>query len=123
MAAKYSDQEIEALLRERKPLPSDYRTRIRLRAKRGHKEGELNIEGVNENQFRLILRQSNSNLLDFSIILAVCPQETTQLFRLRRYNGKSHEHTNHIEGNRFYDFHILSAASGRNQTNFGLQIA
>lgn len=31
------------------------------------------------------------------------------LFRLRRYNGKSHEHTNHLEGESFYDFHIHSA--------------
>jgi hypothetical protein len=28
------------------------------------------------------------------------------LFRLQRHNGKSHEHTNQIEGNTFYDFHI-----------------
>ena len=29
-----------------------------------------------------------------------------QFFRLRRYNGKSHEHTNHIEGESFYNFHV-----------------
>ena len=28
------------------------------------------------------------------------------MFRLRRYNGKSHEHTNHIENVTFHDFHI-----------------
>jgi len=31
------------------------------------------------------------------------------LFRLRRYNGRSHQHTNRIEGNTFYDFHIHMA--------------
>ena len=36
-------------------------------------------------------------------------QDPGLLFRLRRYNGKSHEHTNHIEGDRFYDFHIHMA--------------
>ena len=37
------------------------------------------------------------------------PPGTNQLFRLRRYNGKSHEHTNNIEKNSFYDFHIHMA--------------
>ncbi len=44
--------------------------------------------------------------LDFSIILAVRVPQSNQLFRLRRHNGKSHEHTNHIEAATFYDFHI-----------------
>ena len=34
---------------------------------------------------------------------------TNRLFRLRRYNGKSHEHTNNIEKVTFYDFHIHTA--------------
>lgn len=37
------------------------------------------------------------------------PKDSNQLFRLRRYNGKSHEHTNRIEGNSFYDFHVHMA--------------
>ena len=49
------------------------------------------------------------NILDFSIILAVCPAGSNQLFRLRRHNGKSHEHTNQIEASTFYDFHIHMA--------------
>jgi hypothetical protein len=106
MAAKYSDDEITALINERKPLPPDYLSRLQLREKRGHKERELDMIGGNGNQFRLILRESGYNPLDFSVILAFCPAETTQVFRLRRYNGKSHEHTNHIEGNTFYDFHV-----------------
>ena len=28
------------------------------------------------------------------------------MFRLRRQNGRSHEHTNQIEDETFYDFHI-----------------
>ncbi len=109
MAATFSDGDIDHFTRETKPLPDDYRTRIRLKVKRGHKEQEIDIAGALGNQFRLILRQSNFNALDFSIILAVCPAETTLVFRLRRYNGKSHEHTNLIEGNTFYDFHIHMA--------------
>ena len=46
------------------------------------------------------------NALDFSAILAVHVPHSTRLFRLRRYNGKSHEHTNSIERETFYDYHI-----------------
>jgi hypothetical protein len=46
MAAKYSDADIKALLQEKKPLPKDYRPKLRLRDKRGHKEQELGIQGA-----------------------------------------------------------------------------
>ena len=109
MAAKYSDADITRLIKERKPLEENFRSKIRLRDKSGHKEQELDVEGVDENQFRLILRQSSFNTLDFSIILVYCLPDNNQLFRLRRYNGKSHEHTNKIESNTFYNFHIHTA--------------
>jgi len=106
MGARYSDAEITRLLSEPKPLPENYAARIQLREKRGHKERELDLTGTGGTQFRLILRQSDFNAMDFSVILALNPTESNQLFRLRRYNGKSHEHTNHIEKETFYDFHI-----------------
>ena len=109
MPAKYSDLEIAQMIEERKPLPDNYHSHVQLKDKRGHKERELDIVGEHGTQYRLILRQSDFNTLDFSIILAVNPPETNQLFRLRRYNGKSHEHTNQIEENTFYDFHIHQA--------------
>lgn len=109
MATKFSDSEIEVLLQERKLLPGDYKKRIQLREKRGHKERTLEINGEGGNMFRLILRQSSINVLDFSIILAVYPTATTKQFRLKRYNGKSHEHTNHIEEEKFYAFHVHTA--------------
>jgi len=109
MAIKYSNTEIASLTTESKPLPQDYQEHIQLRPKRGHKEQELDVAGVNGNSFRLILRQSDYNSLDFPIIIALCPEKTTQLFRLRRYNGRSHEHTNKIERDTFYDFHIHTA--------------
>lgn len=49
---------------------------------------------------------SKLNQLDFSAILAVRLPKANTVFRLRRYNGRSHEHTNRIEGQRFYGFHI-----------------
>lgn len=66
----------------------------------------MDLTGDSGTAFRLILRQSDFSAMDFSVILAVNPSDTNQLFRLRRYNGKSHEHTNPIERDTFYDFHI-----------------
>jgi hypothetical protein len=109
MAAVFSDEDIERLINEKKPLPSDFRSRIQTRPKSGHKERELDIKGDEGSDFRLIFRQSDFNLLDFSIILAYRPPKSNLLFRLRRYNGKSHEHTNPVEGDTFYDFHIHEA--------------
>ena len=80
-----------------------------MRPKRGHAERNMDLTGNAQSKFRLILRQSKLNPLDFSIILAIRVPKSNQIFRLRRYNGKSHEHTNHIEDVTFYDFHIHTA--------------
>lgn len=109
MAGTYSDGEIAALVQERKALSADWSNRLTLRRKRGHDERDMEIKGNAGNEFRLILRQNRINHLDFSIILAVRVPQSNRLFRLRRYNGKSHEHTNHIENVTFYDFHIHMA--------------
>jgi hypothetical protein len=111
-----TDSEIEELLQEPKPLPVDYRRRLALKPKRGHSEVELELTGTAGSAFHLIARQSSANRLDFSVILAYCPPQSHQLFRLRRYNGKSHEHSNPLEGEVFYDFHIHKATE-RYQTS------
>ena len=80
-----------------------------LRPKRGHRENHLDLYWRQRNQFRLILRQSIANPLDFSVILAVRVPQSSRLFRLRRNNGRSHEHTNSVEGDTFYDYHIHTA--------------
>lgn len=120
MAIQLDDAEIARLISERKPLPSDYRDRIRTKPKRGHSERELDVTGVASSEFRLIFRQSEFNPLDFSVILAYRPPKINQLFRLRRYNGRSHEHTNTLEGETFYDFHIHMATE-RYQEDSGLR--
>ena len=94
------------MIAERKPLPDNFMSRVHLQNKRGHKERQLDVVGENGTQYCLILRQSDFNALDFSVILVVHPSDSNQRFRLRRYNGMSHEHTNQIEGDTFYDFHI-----------------
>jgi len=101
MAIRLSDHEIQAYIWEHKLLPADWRKRIHRRSKPGHKEGKLKVRDDAGSEFRIIWRQSILNPLNFSIIFAVRPLNTTQLFRLRRYNGKSHTHTNRIEKDQF----------------------
>ncbi len=109
MATRFTDAQIVEFLSERKPLPADYLSRMAIAEKRGHREGELEITGANGNRFLILVRQSDTNVLDFSAILGVVPKGSNQVFRLKRYNGKSHEHTNRIEKMSFYDFHIHTA--------------
>lgn len=109
MAVTFTDDEIDALIKERKPLPANWRDLIRLKSKGGHDERDLELTGAVGNKFRVILRKNRKNALDFSVVLAVHIPQSNQLFRLRRYNGNSHQHTNRIEGATFHDFHIHSA--------------
>jgi hypothetical protein len=93
------DEEINDLLRERKPLPENWRVRLKLLPKTGfkHLQRDLQVRGVNGNTFRIILRQSIMNLSDFSVILVFQDKDGTE-FRLCRYNGKHpSEHTNKLE--------------------------
>lgn len=123
MADQLTDKDIQALLAEPKPLPADYQRRLVARPKRGHSEVELAVQGDGGSDFRIIVRQSLANALDFSVILGYCPPNSNQVVRLRRYNGKSHEHTNTMERETFYGFHIHQAteryqASGNREDTF-----
>ena len=109
MTVTYTDEQIAILIEERKSLPKTWRMPVNFLDKRGHKTRDFNISGESENEFHLILRHNSINLLDFSVILAVQVPRTNRLFRLRRYNGKSHEHKNSVEKETFYDFHIHTA--------------
>lgn len=109
MAARYSDREIEALIGESKVLPTGWRATPRWKAKRGHRERDFDLSGSEGSEYRVILRQNRINPQDFSVILGVRVPESNVLFRLLRYNGRSHEHTNQLEGETFYDFHIHRA--------------
>lgn len=97
------------MVRERKLVPADWRKRTRLIQKPGHRERSLELVGDAGNDFRVILRQNSVNPFDFSIVLAVRVPSSNRLFRLRRHNGKSHEHSNRLEGTKFYGFHIHCA--------------
>lgn len=121
-----SDLEIAALIDERKLLPPNSDRRAKLKPRRGHSEAQIDFAvAATGHQFRLILRQSHHNLLDFSAILGYTLPESGRLFLLRRYNGRSHEHTNNIERKIFYDFHIHMAteryqARGFNEERYAI---
>ncbi len=84
MAVLLTDAEIDALVRDPKPLPAGFRGRLTLRPKRGHQEGELEVEGASGAAFRVFLRRSTRNALDFSVILAYLVPASNQVIRLRR---------------------------------------
>jgi len=106
-----SDIEIEALINEEKPIVQPISDLGRkFKEKKGHKEFDLVINRPDNSAFKIIIRQSIENPLDFSAILGFIPPKKTDVFLLRRYNGKSHEHRNKIEKEPlFYDFHIHKA--------------
>jgi len=111
-----TDQDIQDILQEPKRVPVGFQRRIVPRAKRGHSESELDIAGDQGSEFRVIARQSNVNPLDFSVILGYKVPESTLVLRLRRYNGRSHQHTNPIERQTFYDYHIHLATERYQRT-------
>lgn len=109
MDVQLTDEDIQQLINEEKILPDDFRDRLELKAKRGHKESQLSVVGEKGSKFRIILRQSSFDAFDFSVILAYQIPKTNIIFRLRRYNGRSHEHTNKLESETFFSFHIHQA--------------
>lgn len=109
MAIILTDADIARLLTEPKILPADYQSRLQPRPKAGHKERDLDVVGQGGSEFQITVRQSSFNPIDFSVILGYSLPQSSVLFRLRRYNGRSHEHTNQLEGVTFYDFHIHTA--------------
>ena len=106
MPVRLMDDDVQRLLAEKKPLPKNYDRHMKLKPKRGHKESQLDVKGVAGPQFSVIVRQAEANPLDFSVILAYKVPRSNQVILLRRYNGKSHQHTNPIERETFYDFHV-----------------
>lgn len=113
-----SDNEISELMKEPKPFPDNYQNLFQTKSKKGHKEQELSIPRSDGSQFKVILRQNQINPLDFSLILGYVPPKKTTVFRLRRYNSKSHPHTNSIEKRNFYDFHIHQATERYQKAGF-----
>lgn len=72
-----------------------------------HRRSSRTVEGDDGNTYCVKLRQNAENVFDFSVILVVSIAGKDVI--LRRYNGRSHEHRNQIEQDKFYDYHIHTA--------------
>ena len=99
MPRTLTDDEIDSLVAESKPLPKNWTTCYRPRTKSNYRHAEkaLEVKGEAGNHFRIIIRRNAINPLNFSIILTFKDKDGSE-FRLRRYNGKHpSQHTNKLE--------------------------
>ncbi len=71
MSIIFTDQEIEALIQERKVLSDSWASEFKERENRGFKEHYQDITSEAGNTFRIIVKTSKFNQLTFSVILAV----------------------------------------------------
>jgi len=117
MADFLEDTQIQSLLKEEKSITLEqYQKLFQFNKQKGaHKEQEVVATGISGSEFIIKIRQSTINAMDFSVVIGYLLPNKTTIFRLRRYNGKSHGHKNKIENTEFYDFHIHTA-SERYQT-------
>ncbi len=123
-----TDQEIEDLIAETKVAPKNFFSRLDLRDKAHfqHKEKEIDVEGNKGNLFRVILRQSKLNILDFSIILTLREKDSNIEYNLIRLNGKHPSpHTNkwekeHNQPNHRFNpaFHIHKATQRYQESGY-----
>jgi hypothetical protein len=101
-----TDTQIDALIVERKPIPDGLRPIGKQIERNQHKRRDFDVNGASGSEFMVAIRQSTLNPFDFSVILGYKVPGLNTIFRLRRYNGKSHVHTNTIEGDTARGFHI-----------------
>lgn len=112
MDTRVSDEEIASLLQEEKRLPQGLYPLKAMTARSQHKRKNFDVEGTEPgHQFVVAVRQSLLNFKDFSVILGYQLPGTYTVFRLRRYNGSSHRHTNAIEKQIIDGFHIHTATA------------
>lgn len=106
MSYYFTDGEINNLITEGKSFSGTFSEMVNFHESDGNKRNTVDIPRPDGSAFVIMLRQNVINFNDFSAILGFREKGNNKVFKLRRYNGKSHEHTNAIEGNRFYNFHI-----------------
>lgn len=104
-----ADEQISALIRQEKPTPSGLRPFSRLIEHNQYRRRDYEITCDSGEEFVIAIRESILNLFDFSAILGYKLPGISTIFRLRRYNGKSHQHSNPIENEKFREFHVHTA--------------
>ena len=111
-----TDREIQDLIDEPKRLQKSPRSVFQgIKQKKGREASFLqnSVEfprTSGEGTWLIYLRYNKENMFDFSCGLGFIPEGRQQPFMLRRYNGKSHYHSNRLEEDHpFIDFHIHKA--------------
>lgn len=121
-----TDAAISDLIVERKPRPDGLFPAVtRWTERNGHwrRDYEITCEAT-ANIFVVKLRKNQINPFDFSVVLGYQLPSVNTVFILRRYNGKSHPHSNHLDENiTFRTFHIHTATEryqqfGSNEEHF-----
>lgn len=119
----FTDEEINQLPMENKKYDGPIDDFLRFKEAEGHKKASLEIPRADGSMFVVKLRQNKNSVTDFSAILAYQEKGANQDFKLRRYNGR-HEHTNKLEKQKFFDFHVHYAtqryqdAAGRKEESY-----
>ena len=110
-----TDQQIKDYINEEKIiLPKDFKPSFKVKDNQNVFETE--IQATSGNIFKIIVRQNQINPLNFSVIFGIILDG--KLFRIRRYNGDSHEHTNKIEMDSVEGFHIHIATERYQERGF-----
>ena len=110
MTIQLPDAEIEALIAEVKHLPVKIDELARLQTRGMHRRRDVEVQGVDGHLFRIMVRQSVLNPMNFSVVLAYCPSGSNRVFRLRRYNGPgSPTHRNRLDSQMVHAAHIHMA--------------
>ena len=100
--------QIKELIEEPKRIKENIFDLKLLRERKNSKHRNVSVKGSLQHNFRIILRQSRIDPLDFTAGLIYIRRENNQDFILLRYNG-SHSHKNVIEKEVFEGFHIHTA--------------
>jgi len=109
-----TDVQITSYTKEKKKLHEELKPRFKDRGTNYCFDKE--IKGEYEHTFKIIIRQSKINPLDFSVIFGVLIGN--KVFRIKRYNGDHGCHTNKIEGTQIKGFHIHKATERYQQKGF-----
>lgn len=106
MSYYFTDEEINSYISEEKIFPGTIEEFLIFKEFDGHKSASVELPRSDGSRFIIKLRQNLNDINDFSAIIVFQEKGNNKYFKLRRYNGKSHEHTNKLERNKFYAFHI-----------------
>lgn len=110
----FTDDQIAAMLRVPKGLAADSEIQLRPKAHKNgvvQLQGAIDVPGDDERTYRILVRCGRHKSDNFSVILCVLGSPTHDgEFRLRRYNGNNHEHTNELERDTIsFQYHMHTA--------------